>query len=375
MDAARTGTVGIEEDLERERAAVLSRSAPYARALALLPRVLEGPARRLLAAAWEHRTFHAWYDRPLLLLAALRHDVLETGEAHPLRAGFGPEARAEAVTEEALRAALAASRERVWAALAERSVQTNETSRAVAWLWPAALAGASHGGRVLALADLGASAGLNLVADDLPAPWADEAGRPLPVARGVAAAARIGLDPSPLDPAREADRAWLRACIWPGDGGRAARLEAALEAWARARTRVDAPVLAPVGGAEMPARLGTLSAANRDALVLACQTVMRDYMPPEERAEYEAGMREWLAAQPPGRACWVTLEAAPGEPHGGAEAAALTAHVRDAAGEVRALELGRCGFHPERIVRRPIAEEALARALRLDAAGAAVHGA
>ena len=58
-------------------------------------------------------------------------------------------------------------------------MKTNETSRALAWLWPASLAG---GGRRIALADVGASAGLNLVADALPNPWTTEDGSPLEVA-------------------------------------------------------------------------------------------------------------------------------------------------------------------------------------------------
>ena len=48
-------------------------------------------------------------------------------------------------------------------------------------------------------------------------------------------------------------------------------------------------------------RASTCSPARiRGALVLAYQTVMRDYLAPAERAEYEAGMRDWLAAQPAG---------------------------------------------------------------------------
>lgn len=361
-EAVRTGVEGLEEDLAREREAVAGRSPPYERALALLPDVLEGAPRRFLAAAWEGRRFVAWYDRPLLLLAAMRHDALAEGPGHPLWEAFAsPAARADAVGPDALAAALDARRDRVWDAVASRGVKTNETSRAVAWLWPAALAGASRGGRLLAVADVGASAGLNLVADALPAPWTDEAGAPLEVARDLRIVARLGMDPEPLDAGDAGDVAWLRACVWPGEPERLERLERAVEAFRAARPRPDAPVLVPIAARDVPARLELLAEANPGALVLAFQTVMRDYVEPEERAEYEGGMRGWLAARPPGAALWVTLEGAEGAgPDGDA---AIVATVRAPWGEVRALELARCAWHPTRVVRRPEGVAALREAL------------
>jgi hypothetical protein len=348
----RTGIDGLVEELERLRPTVAPRSPAYGRALAELPPVLAGPPGRYLAAAWSHRTFHAWWDRPLLLLAALRHEAMLEGAGHPLFAGFAASPpRAETITPAALAAALDGARERTYDTLARRAVQTNETSRAVAWLWPAAVAGLSNGARPVALVDVGASAGLNLIADVLPAIWTDERGAPLEVVRGIGAVARLGLDPSPLDAASEDDAGWLRACVWPGDGERLLRLEAALAAFALAYTRADAPMLAPVAATAVPARLVVLSAAEPGALVLAYQTVVRDYLAPLERAEYEAGMRDWLAAQPQGQALWVELEAAgdgAGDVDDGAE---IVAHLRGPGG-VRNLVLARCGFHPTRIVRR-----------------------
>jgi len=355
MREAHRGIDGLHEELARERAAVEGKSAPYARALALLPGVLAGPQGRYLAAAWEERRFFAWYERPLLLLAAIRDDVLAEGAAHPLWPAFGPGADPEAVLAEDLAAALEGGRDRVFDALARRTVQTNEPSRAIAWLWPAALAGASGGARPIAIADVGASAGLNLVADALPAPWTDEDGAPVEVARGVRTVARLGLDRSPLDALAEDDARWLRACVWPGEREREASLLAALDAFRAARIRPDAPVLVPIAAANVPARLDLLSAADRGALVVATQTVVRDYLDPVERAEYEDGMRGWLAAHPPGETLWVELEAA-GD---AAREAAITAHVRAPDGRLRSLELGRTGFHPARVRRDPRAEAEL----------------
>jgi hypothetical protein len=353
---ARVGIAGLDEEIALEREAVRGSSPPYERALALLPAVLAGPEGRFVASAWEHRHFFAWYDRPLLLLAALRNDALASGPDHPLFAGFAArDPDPDAVTEERLAAALDGSREGVFDALAHRRVQTNETSRAVAWLWPAALAGASRGGRTIALADVGASAGLNLIADTLPPIWTATDGSPIEVARDVQAVARLGLDPEPLDVLGSEDGRWLRACVWPGDRVREDRLEAALAAFRAARVRLDAPVLVPIGASNVPARLDLLSAAETGALVLAYQTVMRDGLEPLEREEYEAGMRDWLATHPAGHALWVELE-----PSGnGADVpGALVAHVRAPWGELRSLELARCGLHPVRLdVRHAAAAE------------------
>src|SRR5512138_1338138 len=340
MQPGRVGIDGLDEELARERRAVEGRSAPYARALELLPGVLAGAEGRFVAAAWSERRFFAWYERPLLLLAALRHDVLAEGEPHALWPAFGPDADEAAVDADALRAALAGARDRVYDALARRTVQTNETSRAIAWLWPAALAGASGGARPVAIADVGASAGLNLVADALPPIWSDGDGAPIDVARGVRAVSRLGLDPAPLDVLDADDARWLHACVWPGERERAARLLSAIDAFRAARIRPDAPVLVPIAAANVPARLDLLSAAERGALVLATQTVVRDYLDPADRAEYERGMRAWLATHPAGEALWVELEAAAGgggPQHDGGLPAALVAHVRAPAGDVRTI--------------------------------------
>ena len=355
---ARVGMSGLEEELARAREQVRGRSPAYERALRLLPDVLAGPPGRFVEAAWEHRRFFAWYDRPLLLLAALRNDALAEGPRHPLWDGLAAaEADPAAVTPGVLADALDGSREGVFDALAHRTVQTNETSRAIAWLWPAALARAGDEEHPLALADVGASAGLNLVADALPSVWVADDGGPLELAHEVRPVARLGLDPAPLDVFRAADARWLWACIWPGERAREERLAAALTAFQAARVRPDAPVLVPVSAASVPARLDLLSGAQMHALVLAYQTVMHDYLEPAERTAYEAGMRGWLGAHPSGRALWVELEpvdhAAPGSPPG-----ALVAHVRAPWGELRDLELARCTLHPLRLeVHRGAVEE------------------
>ena len=316
----------------------------YRRLLSELPAVLRGPAGARVAAAWERRTFNAWFDRPRLLLGALRFDALEEGAAHPLWRALGPAAEPEAIDAAALEAALGAERSRVWAALASRFVQTNETSRAVTWLWPAYLAGCDGGARPLALVDVGASAGLNLVADALPAPWTDELGAPVPVARSPNVVARLGLDAAPLDLRSPEGTQWLRALVWPGESARQERLEAAIAAFRALEPAGGGPVLERRSAREAPARAEEVAREHEGALVLVLQTVVREYLGEAEGEEYDRGMEEWLLRSPAGEAAWLQLEHAD---EGATREWPSWIVARWREGDaVRAAMLARCGYHP-----------------------------
>jgi hypothetical protein len=343
-------TAGLVEELFEARRTIGNRSPPYERALALLPSVLAGGRRRLLERAWAHRRFHAPQERPMLILAALRHEALADAPAHPLWHAFAaPSPRTEMVTEARLAAALDGGGDRLRDALGHRRVRANDTAHAVTWLWPAALVGASGGRRPLALCDVGAIAGLNLVADDLPAPWAGKDGEPLEVATAIAAISRLGLDPEPLDVTRGDDVRWLRACIPPGEAAREQSLDAAVAVFLARRTRPDGPILAPVDAHDVPTRLDLLSAAARGILVLAFQTSARHDLAPDERPDYEAGMRAWVATHPPGQTLWVELAASEDT----MQESALVARARAASGEVRTVELARFDVHPPRLQPNP----------------------
>lgn len=346
---------GLLDDLESQREFVQDRVPVYARILSLLPEVL--PMERL-AEAWKGRTFGAWYERPLLILASLRDDALEEGPGHPLHAaiGGGAELRdstngpngsdgSKTVGPDELRAALEPGRP-VWEKLRQRHVQTNETSRAVAWLWPAHLIHGANPKRPLHLFDVGASGGLNLVADALPRIWTRSDGSgdgrghgdeqalfvdPLPEV-----GTRRGFDLRPLDPGDEESARWLRACIWPGQESRLRRLDRAIDAWRNTEPRPD---LVRAAAGDVPGRLPT----DEDGWMLAYQTVMRDYLSPEEWDRYSAGMRRWLESSPRGRALWVELEVEEAAREGGPPAA-ITVHLSDAS-----LVLATCEPHPERL--------------------------
>ena len=133
--------------------------------------------------------------------------------------------------------------------LMARGTQTNEPARC-AILLPAL----AQLPEPLALIEVGASAGLNLLPDRYSY---DYGGRPLsgsdpdaptlrcrpsgPVplpARVPTVAWRAGLDLSPLDVTSDDDVHWLSCLVWPGEGDRAQRLRAAIDA-----ARRDRPVV------------------------------------------------------------------------------------------------------------------------------------
>ncbi len=143
--------------------------------------------------------------------------------------------------------------------LATRATQTNEVGRC-AVLLPAFVTVAAAAGRPLALVDLGASAGLNLLFDRYAyryadatdasttganptgarAPDAGVAGSPVVIDCDVRAgvlpdltlppvAYRAGIDRQPVDVDDDDAARWLLACQWPEHVNRFARLRAAID--------------------------------------------------------------------------------------------------------------------------------------------------
>lgn len=185
--------------------------------------------------------------KPNLLLAALHARVLAGGARglRPYYASVGGSRAPDAELAPALDAALHEERDALARLVAGRATQTNEIGRC-AVLWPALTALAAER-RVdgLALLDFGCSAGLNLGVDrygydygavslgtlGLAAPRIAcglVGGGRLPAAAPPRLVQRLGLDPAPVDVHDDAQVAWLRACLWPGDRERMVRLDAAV---------------------------------------------------------------------------------------------------------------------------------------------------
>jgi hypothetical protein len=349
---AALGTEGLEEDLARTEAVQFrGRSLPYVRALRYLREIVTGPDRVpaiavRLGQVWDRREFHIYFSRPFLLLAALRAEALASTD-HPLARGFATENPDPlAVTRDAILASLTPERSGVWLMLSSRGVQTNEVSRAVVWKWPAELAGWGNRSRPVALVDVGASGGLNLIADRLPDCWNDAAAKPLRVASNVDVCMRVGFDIQPLDFHRDEDVAWARACIWAGAARRVERFDRAVREWRSADQLEVRPALHRLNATLVPARLPQLLARvpSRGVLVLY-QTACREYMASSDRRRYEEGVREWLARTPPRRAVWLEAEATPERQ----AAFVIVAHVPDGAGGIQSMELGYTNIHPETV--------------------------
>ena len=340
------GLEGFAADLRTPEMGYLREREPvYARLLDLLDGLLEGDFGARLATAWVNREVHATYARPLLLLCALRYDALGDPD-HPLHAALAESPpRIESVSAAALEAGVAPERTRFWHALRERAVQTNETTRAVTWLWPAALLAAAGERRPIALVDMGTSAGLNLTADALPPLWEDANGAAIPVAPRPELALRLGFDIAPLD-VRAPDAArWLRAAVWPSDS-RIARLEGAIACFIAAAARADAPRLVTCALPDVPAQLDALP---REPLILCMQTIVRDYLSAADRDRYEAEMRDFLLRRPALGALWAELEMDTERATSQTDSAALRVHYVAEHGALRELLLARTHPHPRQL--------------------------
>jgi hypothetical protein len=352
------GLAGFEADAAKWIRMVGSRVPSYVRLLQELLVLMSDPElgpviRRRMEAPWAGRRFEATYERPLLMLATLRASALEEGESHPLWPAIAGEPPSrQAINRTTVLAALSPERHFMYKRFAQRSVQTNETSRAVAWLWPAHLLGADDGARPLALVDIGASAGLNLIGDRLPAIWTDGAGGAFPVVQSPDVRLRLGLDARPLDARDDSSVSWLKACIWPGEPHRVSRLQAAVAAF---RDHPDegpaAPRVEQSDAEQMPARI---DAATRDfssdTVILAYQTIFIEYLAADVRRAYVDGMHSWLV-QSPRRALWIELELTR-EPsrHSPAE---LRATFRGKDWDLHSVVLARCGYHPASVDVQP----------------------
>lgn len=187
----------------------------------------------------------------------------------------------------------------------ESPPQTNEVRRS-AVLIAAAHELAARTGLPLALSELGASAGLNLIWDayalrigerrwgaaqpvlTLAPDWTG----PAPPESRPVVAERAGVDLNPLDPV--ADRLRLLSYIWADQTDRIARTEAALDTAARLRPQV-------ARGDAIDWLALRLATPRPDRLHLVCHTIAWQYFPVEAQARgrallAEAGARATPAA-------------------------------------------------------------------------------
>lgn len=244
------------------------------------------------------------FRTPLILLAAVHH-LLLAGTRHPLAAYYPTVAgHGSRPVDDGLYAAFASflddHREAVEQLVATRSTQTNEAGRTVVTL-PALGLVARRSAAPLALLEVGASAGLNLLPDRYAFRIGDrDAGdqrspvrltcavegrlRPPLPAEPVAIAWRLGVDLNPLDVAEPGTRSWLRALVWPDQPDRMAILDAAL-----AVARRDPPLV--VRG-DLTTDLASVAAeAPRHAALVVMSTWVLVYVETGQRRAFLDSLR------------------------------------------------------------------------------------
>ena len=173
---------------------------------------------------------------------------------------------------------------------------------------------APHGTR-LGLTDVGCSAGLNLNVDRVGITYSNGQSlgdpsspvqpsssivgdRPIPARAMPEVVARVGVDLDPLDVTDADDARWLRACLWPDQPERAARLDAEMALAAKAPPLLlqgDAVEVMPGAFARVPA----------DALPVVTTTWALSHFPPGSRLRFLHRLDKAAA----GRAvAWVSVE-------------------------------------------------------------------
>jgi hypothetical protein len=239
---------------------------------------------------------------PQLRLAAALHYLVLSGQA-PELAAYYPSAGGDRPPAAAWPVVLATISEHFdqLKARLRRTVQTNEPGRS-AVLFAGLLWLTERHRRPIRLLEVGASAGLNLVADrycyvvgDLvlgdPAsplrfvdPWASPPTADLAgTARALRIVARAGCDVAPLDPSLPDDQLILLSYIWPDELHRIDRMRAALSVAARD----PVPIEKRLGSQWLPEALAT---GQPGELVVVWRSVMRQYVAPGEWGAIEGAL-------------------------------------------------------------------------------------
>jgi hypothetical protein len=249
---------------------------------------------------------------PTVILATL-HDLALAGHAPALAAAYAAadgDAAAGAAIDTLLRMT-----DSVVAIAVRRPARANEAGRC-AVLYPAIAEAARRVGAVaVGLIDVGCSAGLNLNVDRVGITYSNgqslgdpsspvqlsssiAGDRPIPARAMPEVVARIGVDRDPVDVTNADDARWLRACLWPDQPERAARLEAEI-----ALAATDPPLLLQGDAVEvMPDALARVPAG---ALPVVTTTWALSRFPLESRLRFLHRLDEAAT----GRAvAWVSAE-------------------------------------------------------------------
>jgi hypothetical protein len=265
-----------------------------------------GAALRAIEAAPARRR------HPTVILAAL-HDLALAGRAPALAAAYAA-ADADAAARAAIETLLRMTDSIV--TIAARRRPRNDEAGRYAVLYPAIAEAARRvGANAVGLIDVGCSAGLNLNVDRVGITYSNRQSlgdpsspvqvssairgdRPIPTRAMPEVVARVGVDLEPLDVTDADDARWLRACVWPDQPERAARLEAEMALAATAPPVLlqgDAVDVMPDAFARIPA----------DALPLVTATWALSQFSLESRLRFLHRLEDAAAAR---TVAWVSIE-------------------------------------------------------------------
>ncbi|WP_310600846.1 DUF2332 domain-containing protein [Desulfobulbus sp.] len=270
------------------------------------------------------------FDVPLLLLAGLHRDILNGRPETAELAHYYPTLQGTRFIDDGLalclRAAVAARQKALAEFIATARVQTNETARGLCWLLPASMTGWP----ALHLVDLGASAGLNLVADrrhfrvidgseghtllelgsDVPPQFTVRSeGMPMPPLQAVCPAirSRIGCDLTPLILNAPVEEQTLAAFVWGDHPERLRQLRAGIAAL-HSVNRSQSPV--SLFKADLPVDLPPFLADRVDRLtgspVILYNTYLTAYLA-DKGAALRSIVEAW-ASQHPWPVLWLQWE-------------------------------------------------------------------
>jgi hypothetical protein len=249
---------------------------------------------------------------PAVILAAL-HDLALAGRAPALAAAYAAgdgDAAAGAAIDTLLRMT-----DSVVAIAVRRRMRAGETGHC-AVLYPAIAEAARRAGAdAVGLIDVGCSAGLNLNVDRVGITYSNGqslgdpsspvrlscsivGGRPVPARAMPEVVARVGVDLDPVDVTDADEARWLRACLWPDQPERAARLDAEMALAATAPPlllRGDAVEVVPDALARVPA----------DALPVVTTTWALSRFPLESRLRFLHRLGDAATSR---AVAWVSVE-------------------------------------------------------------------
>lgn len=292
-----------------ERGAVQASALPVTSALlrATAEQLKRGepPWWKLVGKAWEKRRFVAWSEAWSLYLTALHFEALNDAEC-PLVPYFPScGGTAEADPGPGLARFLAAPPPTFFENLRDRNRRTYVAPRSTLWVPPAMIYFQQKRGLPFYVVEVNSGAGLNLAADAIIKQKGFDSDL---------VAARIGLDPQPLDVSDLVQRRWLTAGIWPDNVQAIVQLDAAIDA-VQKRSKNDAAFLQlaacpPEKAAAFVAK--NIPADDPDVGLLIFNTATTVRMTDAEYAAYAQSIAKTLSAWGD-RGLWVEVENVRGE--------------------------------------------------------------